>query len=149
MNRKWKLWLLRQKKQASDHKVSCCHLLCQQSYCTLAMTRIIIHWASAVIIIHQCKQMESLFMLSLYPSEASDCKTYHTDTSHWLRQWQKVANLHIQQLWSKIFTHFESNLWPPDDFKPTFHCLLALFVVSTNSWGEIQAVYLLNSPASR
>lgn len=60
----------------------------------------------------------AFLMLSLYPSEASDCKTYHTDTSHWLREWQKVANLHIQQLWSKIFTNFESNLLPPDDFKP-------------------------------
>lgn len=51
---------------ASDHKVSCCHLLCQQSNCTFARRIIIIRWTNAAIL-HQYKQMESPSYVPLKP----------------------------------------------------------------------------------
>ncbi len=54
--------------------------------------------------------------------------------------------LHIQQLWSNIIIHLELLLvtWPMP--KSNIRSLLALFLVSTNSWGKSLSLYLLNAP---
>ncbi len=61
--------------------------------------------------------------------------------------------LHIQQLWRNIIINFVSCFWPLDECKSSSRSLLALFLVSTISWGKYVALQLLNaplcSPASR
>ncbi len=52
--------------------------------------------------------------------------------------WKKtVAYLHIQQRQSNISINLELCFWPPSDCKSNIKSLLALFLVSTNLWGNV------------